>query len=141
MALVVIISLTLDTSVPSLLSCQPFVLLVFSSRQLFIMLVISLQFFKINIGYRIIIAPVYLSAYCLISHEGTSSPFLYFPFFASLRVVQLQFHLIRRNLQNNTTIVFCWNNCSGYSQEKCFKCNLIFPKLLRMKKGQRVKGF
>ena len=20
------------------------------------------------------------------------------------------------------SIVFCWNNCSGYSQEKCFKC-------------------
>ena len=39
------------------------------------------------------------------------------------------------------TIVFCWNNCSGYSQEKCFKCNLVFPKLSRLKKGQRVKGF
>ena len=38
-------------------------------------------------------------------------------------------------------IVFCWNNCSGYSQEKCFKCNLVFPKLSRLKKGQRVKGF
>ena len=38
-------------------------------------------------------------------------------------------------------IVFCWNNCSGYSEEKCFKCNLIFPKLSRMKKGQQVKGF
>ena len=33
-------------------------------------------------------------------------------------------------------IVFCWNNCSGYSQEKCFKCNLVFPKLSRLKKGQ-----
>ena len=32
-------------------------------------------------------------------------------------------------------IVFCWNNCSGYSQEKCFKCNLVFPKLSRLKKG------
>ena len=30
-------------------------------------------------------------------------------------------------------IVFCWNNCSGNSQEKCFKCNLIFPKLSRVK--------
>ena len=38
-------------------------------------------------------------------------------------------------------IVFCWNNCSGYSQEKCFKCNVVFPKLSRLKKGQRVKGF
>ena len=38
-------------------------------------------------------------------------------------------------------IVFCWNNCSGYSQEKCFKCNLVFPKLSRLKKGQRVKVF
>ena len=38
-------------------------------------------------------------------------------------------------------IVFCWNNCSGYSQEKCFKCNLVFPKLSRLKKGQQVKGF
>ena len=38
-------------------------------------------------------------------------------------------------------IVFCWNNCSCYSQEKCFKCNLVFPKLSRLKKGQRVKGF
>ena len=38
-------------------------------------------------------------------------------------------------------MVFCWNNCSGYSQEKCFKCNLVFPKLSRLKKGQRVKGF
>ena len=38
-------------------------------------------------------------------------------------------------------IVFCWNNCSGYSQEKCFKCNLVFPKLSRLKKGQGVKVF
>ena len=38
-------------------------------------------------------------------------------------------------------IVCCCNNCSGYSQEKCFKCNLVFPKLSRLKKGQRVKGF
>ena len=39
------------------------------------------------------------------------------------------------------TIVCCWNNCSGYSQEKCSKCNLVFPKLLRLKKGQQVRGF
>ena len=38
-------------------------------------------------------------------------------------------------------IVCCWNNCSGYSKEKCFKCNLVFPKLSRLKKRQRVKGF
>ena len=38
-------------------------------------------------------------------------------------------------------LVFCWNNCSGHSQEKYFKCNLVFPKLSRLKKGQRVKGF
>ena len=30
-------------------------------------------------------------------------------------------------------LAFCWNNCSGYSQEKCFKCNLIFPKSSRVK--------
>ena len=35
----------------------------------------------------------------------------------------------------NLKIVFCWNNCSGYSQEKCFKCDLVFPKLSRLKKG------
>ena len=25
--------------------------------------------------------------------------------------------------------------------QKCFKCNLVFPKLSQLKKGQRVKGF
>ena len=38
-------------------------------------------------------------------------------------------------------IVFCWNNCSCYSQEKCFECNLIFPQVIEVEKGQQVKGF
>ena len=42
---------------------------------------------------------------------------------------------------NYLEIVFCWNNCSGYSQEKCFKFNLIFPQVIEVEKGQRVKGF
>lgn len=51
-------------------------------------------------------------------------------------------HLIFISHLNYTLeIVCCWNNCSGYSQEKCFKCNLVFPKLSRLKKGQQVKGF
>ena len=43
--------------------------------------------------------------------------------------------------EDQQEIVCCGNNCSGYSQEKCFKCNLVFPKLSRLKKGQQVKGF
>ena len=48
---------------------------------------------------------------------------------------------MKRKHLNLPKIVYCWNNCSGYSLEKCFKCNLAFPKLSRLKKGQRVKGF
>ena len=61
--------------------------------------------------------------------------------------IDLGFAYPSKHINSNKTkvqsieIVFCWNNCSGYSQEKCFKCNLAFPKLSRLKKGQRVKGF
>ena len=38
-------------------------------------------------------------------------------------------------------IVVCWNNCSGNPQEKCLNCNLIFSQVIKVEKGQQVKGF
>ena len=52
-------------------------------------------------------------------------------------VLQMKFKLIKLLWG----IVFCWNNCSGYSKEKCFKCNLVFPKLSRLKKRAASKRF
>ena len=43
--------------------------------------------------------------------------------------------------QPQKELVFCWCYSLANSKEKCSKCNLIFSKLPRLKKGQRVKGF
>ena len=69
----------------------------------------------------------------------TKKTFPYKSYFLMLLCENSKFNL--KNQLNDSKIVFCWNNCSGYSQEKCFKCNLVFPKLSRLKKRAASKRF